>query len=149
MTDDDTDGPTGQDRSEPRQHHLAWNGTEWTDDRCGCRYHPDDDNGSHGGAPHVHRCERHAGAGQDVAALRAERDEWARRLDAQACEMAALREQLATARERIAALEALADRWEEPVDGLDNNDDLAAGYSAASRRCAGELRAALTGKAAS
>jgi hypothetical protein len=42
-----------------RPHHLAWNGTEWVDGRCGCRYHPDDDNGSHGGAPHVHRCEKH------------------------------------------------------------------------------------------
>lgn len=42
-----------------RPHHLAWNGTEWTDDRCGCRYHPDDNNGKHGGAPHVHRCEQH------------------------------------------------------------------------------------------
>jgi NTP pyrophosphatase (non-canonical NTP hydrolase) len=43
-----------------RSHHLAWTGVEWTDDRCGCRYHPDDDNGSHGGAPHVHRCEKHS-----------------------------------------------------------------------------------------
>lgn len=45
-----------------RDHHLTWNGAEWVDNRCGCRYHPDDDGGSHGGAPHVHRCERHAGA---------------------------------------------------------------------------------------
>jgi len=44
----------------PRFHHLAWNGTEWIDSRCGCRYHPDDDNGSHGGAPHIHPCEQHA-----------------------------------------------------------------------------------------
>jgi hypothetical protein len=43
-----------------RPHHLAWSGTEWTDERCGCRYHPDDDNGSHGGAPHVHLCKQHA-----------------------------------------------------------------------------------------
>jgi len=43
-----------------RGHHLAWNGAEWADERCGCRYHPDDDNGSHGGAPHVHRCEKHS-----------------------------------------------------------------------------------------
>ena len=42
-----------------RLNHLTWNGTEWVDSRCGCRYHPDDDNGSHGGAPHVHRCEQH------------------------------------------------------------------------------------------
>lgn len=46
----------------PRGLHLEWNGTEWVDDRCGCRYHPDDDRGSHGGAPHVHRCERHSAA---------------------------------------------------------------------------------------
>jgi hypothetical protein len=43
-----------------RPHRLKWNGHEWVDYRCGCRYHPDDDNGSHGGAPHVHRCERHS-----------------------------------------------------------------------------------------
>jgi len=42
-----------------RSHHLSWNGSEWVDERCGCRYHPDDDNGTHGGAPHVHLCERH------------------------------------------------------------------------------------------
>ena len=45
---------------EPRELHLSWNGVEWVDDRCGCRYHPDDPNGSHGGAPHVHRCKQHA-----------------------------------------------------------------------------------------
>jgi hypothetical protein len=44
-----------------RPNYLKWNGHEWVDYRCGCRYHPDDDSGSHGGAPHVHRCERHAG----------------------------------------------------------------------------------------
>ena len=43
-----------------RALHLVWNGVEWIDDRCGCRYHPDDPNMSHGGAPHVHPCERHA-----------------------------------------------------------------------------------------
>lgn len=43
-----------------RPNHLIWCDNEWVDDRCGCRYHPDDDNGTHGGAPHVHRCERHA-----------------------------------------------------------------------------------------
>jgi len=48
-----------EDEAARRPLHLSWNGTEWVDDRCGCRYHPDDDNGSHGGAPHVHRCERH------------------------------------------------------------------------------------------
>lgn len=42
-----------------RPNHLKWNGTEWVDDRCGCRYHPDDDNGTHGGAPHIHRCAEH------------------------------------------------------------------------------------------
>lgn len=47
---------------EPRPLHLAWNGAEWVDGRCGCRYHPDDDRGSHGGAPHVHRCEQHTAA---------------------------------------------------------------------------------------
>lgn len=45
-----------------RPHHLLWNGSEWTDERCGCRYHPDDDNGTHGGAPHVHPCAAHAKA---------------------------------------------------------------------------------------
>lgn len=44
-----------------RPHKLTWNGAEWVAP-CGCRYHPDDDNGSHGGAPHVHRCETHAAA---------------------------------------------------------------------------------------
>lgn len=48
-------------QGEARPHHLVWSGVEWADDRCGCRYHPDDDNGSHGGAPHVHRCSRHEG----------------------------------------------------------------------------------------
>ena len=47
--------------AEARALHLVWDGTDWIDDRCGCRYHPDDPNGSHGGAPHVHRCERHTG----------------------------------------------------------------------------------------
>lgn len=42
-----------------RPHHLKWNGDEWVDQRCGCRYHPDDNNGTHGGAPHVHRCKEH------------------------------------------------------------------------------------------
>jgi hypothetical protein len=46
-------------QSEARHLHLVWSGTEWVDERCGCRYHPDDDNGSHGGAPHVHRCKAH------------------------------------------------------------------------------------------
>ena len=51
----------------PRPLHLRWNGTEWTDDRCGCRYHPDDPNMTHGGAPHVHRCDRHtAGDGGEM-----------------------------------------------------------------------------------
>lgn len=54
--------PTG----DARPHKLTWNGTEWVAP-CGCRYHPDDDNGSHGGAPHVHRCEKHrrAATGDD------------------------------------------------------------------------------------
>lgn len=43
-----------------RDHRLAWNGTEWVAP-CGCRYHPEDDNGTHGGAPHVHPCASHAG----------------------------------------------------------------------------------------
>lgn len=58
-----------------RDHHLAWNGTEWVDDRCGCRYHPDDDNGSHGGAPHVHRCERHSGSPGEAESGPPTRDE--------------------------------------------------------------------------
>lgn len=45
--------------SPDRPHRLTWTGIEWVAP-CGCRYHPDDDNGSHGGAPHVHRCEKHA-----------------------------------------------------------------------------------------
>jgi len=32
-----------------RPMHLVWNGTEWVDDRCGCRFHPDP-------FPHVHPC---------------------------------------------------------------------------------------------
>jgi hypothetical protein len=50
------------DSSPRRPNYLKWNGNEWVDCRCGCRYHPDDDSGRHGGAPHVHRCERHAQA---------------------------------------------------------------------------------------
>lgn len=45
--------------------HLVWNGVEWVDDRCGCRYHPDDQNMSHGGAPHVHQCEKHKAMSED------------------------------------------------------------------------------------
>lgn len=51
--------PAEEPTVKPRALHLDWNGVEWVDDRCGCRYHPDDENGSHGGAPHVHRCEQH------------------------------------------------------------------------------------------
>lgn len=55
-------------RAEPaRPHKLTWNGTEWVDERCGCRYHPDDDNGSHGGAPHLHLCEQHGDAQRSVS----------------------------------------------------------------------------------
>jgi len=42
-----------------RPHSLFWDGIGWADERCGCRYHPDDDNGTHGGAPHVHHCAAH------------------------------------------------------------------------------------------
>ncbi len=45
--------------SSPRPNHLKWNGTEWVDERCGCRYHPDDDKGTHEGAPHLHLCTKH------------------------------------------------------------------------------------------
>lgn len=50
-----------------RAHHLGWNGTEWVDHRCGCRYHPDDDNNTHGGGPHVHPCEKHRPTGEPQA----------------------------------------------------------------------------------
>lgn len=47
---------------------LDWKDGEWTFD-CdghgnGCRLHPDDDNNTHGGAPHVHSegCPIHGGA---------------------------------------------------------------------------------------
>ncbi len=53
----ETNSPT-----DARALHLVWNGVEWVDDRCGCRYHPDDPNMTHGGAPHVHPCERHTKA---------------------------------------------------------------------------------------
>ena len=53
---------------DPRPNHLKWNGTEWVDERCGCRYHPDDDKGTHGGAPHVHLCTKHGA--QDTGAVR-------------------------------------------------------------------------------
>lgn len=53
---------TGDAVPPTRPHKLTWNGTEWVAP-CGCRYHPDDDSGSHGGAPHVHRCESHSDAG--------------------------------------------------------------------------------------
>lgn len=48
-----------------RPLHLVWNGAEYVDARCGCRYHPDDDNHTHGGGPHVHPCEQH---GSDIRA---------------------------------------------------------------------------------
>lgn len=51
----------------PRDSHLVWNGVEWVDDRCGCRYHPDDDNGTHGGGPHVHPCAAHRPAAAPAA----------------------------------------------------------------------------------
>lgn len=53
-----------------RPHRLTWSGAEWVAP-CGCRYHPDDDNGSHGGAPHVHRCEKHGKAPDGTAPERA------------------------------------------------------------------------------
>ena len=65
------------DRTKPRELNLVWNGVEWADDRCGCRYHPDDQNMSHGGGPHVHQCERHKQAHHDRiarAALERARD---------------------------------------------------------------------------
>ncbi len=45
--------------SEPRPLHLKWDGDEWKDVRCGCAYHPIDQNNTHGGGPHVHPCETH------------------------------------------------------------------------------------------
>ncbi len=42
-----------------RPNHLIWMETEWVDERCGCAYHPDDDNGTHGGGPHRHGCPAH------------------------------------------------------------------------------------------
>jgi hypothetical protein len=115
---DNTDGPTGQDRS---QQTLEWLRDEWLD--------PKED--AHALAQIEWAL---AGAGQDVAALRymaecaiEERDE--------------LREQLTTARERIAALEALADRWEALPKLRSPNSDA---YRTA-KICAKQLRAALTG----
>ncbi len=66
-----TSEPTEDQQEPPRPLHLAWTGTEWVDSRCGCRYHPDDNNMSHGGAPHVHLCERHASV---AAAVLGERE---------------------------------------------------------------------------
>lgn len=62
--------PQDAPRSAERPHNLTWSGTEWVAP-CGCRYHPDDDNGSHGGAPHVHPCEKHAAAEWPVDDARA------------------------------------------------------------------------------
>lgn len=48
--------------SEPRPLHLVWvDGLgAWVDERCPndppCQFHPDDDNGTHGGRMHVHEC---------------------------------------------------------------------------------------------
>jgi len=39
--------------------HLAFQDGQWVDTRCGCAYHPDDRNGTHGGGPHVHSCADH------------------------------------------------------------------------------------------
>ena len=49
-------------KQKARPNHLVWDGIEWVDERCGCQYHPDDDNGTHGGAPHVHLCAKHQAA---------------------------------------------------------------------------------------
>ena len=51
--------PHSPDPPANRLLHLTFDGTEWVDDRCGCRYHPDDDNSTHGGGPHVHQCDEH------------------------------------------------------------------------------------------
>ena len=44
---------------EHRPLHLVVRNGEWVDDRCGCAYHPDDDNNTHRGGPHVHECAEH------------------------------------------------------------------------------------------
>lgn len=59
--------PTDDPTQESRRLHLAWNSVEYVDNRCGCRYHPDDDNGTHGGGPHVHPCKQHR---RKIACLR-------------------------------------------------------------------------------
>jgi hypothetical protein len=63
----DASAPSSDEGGSLRPHHLWWTGTEWIDERCGCRYHPDDDNGSHGGAPHIHHCPRHATPTEETA----------------------------------------------------------------------------------
>jgi Mg2+ and Co2+ transporter CorA len=98
-----------------------------------------------------------AGAGQDVAALRAEverlRDEsstWERvykqleksvydQAQAEEAYMREVQTELATLRKRIAAAEAMADRWQTDAYGAPHD------YDRAQRDCARELRAALTG----
>ena len=44
---------------EHRPLHLVVRDGQWVDDRCGCAYHPDDDNNTHRGGPHVHECAEH------------------------------------------------------------------------------------------
>ncbi len=63
MNGDEAAFKVAQGVTEHRPHHLVWRDGEWHDERCGCRYHPNDDNNSHGGAPHVHTdgCPVHGG----------------------------------------------------------------------------------------
>lgn len=57
--EDEDEEQVGPRFIQPRQHHLIWKNNQWVDQRCGCAYHPDDDNGTHGGGPHGHPCKAH------------------------------------------------------------------------------------------
>ena len=55
---------------EHRPLHLVVRDGQWVDGRCKskppCSFHPDDDNGSHGGRMHVHECAaEHQGGSTD------------------------------------------------------------------------------------
>jgi chromosome segregation ATPase len=78
---------------------------------------------------------------EQLATVTRERDAYERQSCAQAAELLDARKEIATARERIAALEALADRWEALPKLRSPNSDA---YRTA-KICAKQLRAALTG----
>ena len=53
-----------------RSFALTWRADEWHFD-CGCALHPTDDNGTHGGGPHIQPCAKHEFLSNSAERLRA------------------------------------------------------------------------------